>query len=105
MKTIRSIFAWAGLQMAQPAQPAQKLQLGGVQCRLGTLEAACAAGHRKALAEIRSPKPAAPRMIRSVQPVPMKIVIPPARIPEEPGAVIPHAGICEGGVGNPASLP
>jgi hypothetical protein len=36
-------------------------------------------------------------MIRSVQPVPMKIVIPPARIPEEPGAVIPHAGICGGG--------
>jgi len=38
-------------------------------------------------------------MITSVQPVPMMIVIPPARIPEEPGAVIPHAGICEGGVG------
>ncbi len=44
-------------------------------------------------------------MITSVQPVPMMIVIPPARIPEEPGAVIPHAGICEGGVGQPASLP
>ncbi len=26
-------------------------------------------------------------------------------LPEEPGAVIPHAGICEGGVGHPASLP
>jgi len=24
---------------------------------------------------------------------------------EEPGAGIPHAGICEGGVGQPASLP
>ena len=27
------------------------------------------------------------------------------RIPEEPGAVIPHAGICEGGTGKPVSLP
>ena len=26
-------------------------------------------------------------------------------LPEEPGAVIPHAGICEGGVGQPTSLP
>jgi hypothetical protein len=33
------------------------------------------------------------------------VEVPPARIPEEPGAVIPHAGICEGGVGQPASLP
>jgi hypothetical protein len=36
---------------------------------------------------------------------PIMIEIPPARIPEEPGAVIPHAGICKGGVGQPASLP
>jgi len=36
---------------------------------------------------------------------PMVIEVPPARIPEEPGAVIPHAGICEGGVGKPTSLP
>jgi hypothetical protein len=36
---------------------------------------------------------------------PIMIEVPPARIPEEPGAVIPHAGICEGGVGQPASLP
>ena len=28
------------------------------------------------------------------------IEVPPARIPEEPGAVIPHAGICEGASGN-----
>jgi hypothetical protein len=28
------------------------------------------------------------------------IEVPPARIPEEPGAVIPHAGICEGALGN-----
>jgi len=26
-------------------------------------------------------------------------------VPEEPGAAIPHAGICKGGVGQPASLP
>ncbi|MCH7229197.1 hypothetical protein, partial [Haloferula sp. A504] len=28
-----------------------------------------------------------------------------ARPSEEPGAVVPHAGICEGGAGRPASLP
>ena len=33
------------------------------------------------------------------------IEIPLARIPEEPGAVILHAGICEEGVGQLASLP
>jgi hypothetical protein len=36
-------------------------------------------------------------------------IVPDARTdcasPEEPGAVIPHAGICEGGAGQPASLP
>lgn len=36
---------------------------------------------------------------------PIMIEVPLARIPEEPGAVIPHAGICEGGVGQPTSLP
>ena len=36
---------------------------------------------------------------------PIMIKVPPARIPEEPGAVIPHAGICEGGVGQAISLP
>ena len=36
---------------------------------------------------------------------PIMIEVPPARIPEEPAAVIPHAGICEGGVGKPKSLP
>jgi hypothetical protein len=30
---------------------------------------------------------------------------PRARRSEEPGAVVPHAGICEGGAGQPASLP
>ena len=37
--------------------------------------------------------------------IPNMIEVPPARIPEEPGAVIPHAGICEGDVGQPAFLP
>jgi hypothetical protein len=37
--------------------------------------------------------------------LPNMIEVPSARIPEEPGAVIPHAGICEGGVGQPTSLP
>jgi hypothetical protein len=36
---------------------------------------------------------------------PIMIEVPLARIPEEPGAVIPHAGICEGGVGQPTFLP
>jgi hypothetical protein len=44
-------------------------------------------------------------MIKSIQQAPMMIVVPTARIPEEPGAVIPHAGICEGGVEKSASLP
>jgi hypothetical protein len=36
---------------------------------------------------------------------PTMIEVPPARIPEEPGAVIPHAGICDEGVSQPTSLP
>jgi hypothetical protein len=36
---------------------------------------------------------------------PIMVIVPPTRIPEEPGAVIPHAGICEGGTGQPVSLP
>jgi len=32
-------------------------------------------------------------------------LVPCAPFPEEPGAVIPHAGICEGGTGQPVSLP
>jgi hypothetical protein len=35
---------------------------------------------------------------------PIMVEVPPARIPEEPGAVIPHAGICEGDAGQPAFL-
>jgi hypothetical protein len=33
------------------------------------------------------------------------IEVPPVRIPEEPAAVILQAGIGEGGVGQPTSLP
>jgi hypothetical protein len=32
-------------------------------------------------------------------------LVPRARNPEEPGAVIPHAWICKGGTGQPVSLP
>ena len=32
-------------------------------------------------------------------------LVPRARFPEEAGAVVPHAGICEGGTGQPVSLP
>ena len=60
---------------------------------------------RGALAIARSTKPAAPRMKTSNNKNPIMIEVPPARIPEEPAAVIPHAGICEGGVGKPTSLP
>jgi hypothetical protein len=34
-----------------------------------------------------------------------RLAAPTARLSEEPGAAIPHAGICEGGAGQPASLP
>jgi hypothetical protein len=46
-----------------------------------------------------------PRMIKSIQPAPMMIVVSIARFPEEPGAGNLHAGICEVGVGHPSSLP
>ena len=57
------------------------------------------------MAKNRSTKPAKHRMKWSDNKIPIMIEVPPARIPEEPGAVIPHAGICEGGVGQPTSLP
>jgi hypothetical protein len=49
--------------------------------------------------------PTARDMKKSDNKKPIMIEVPLARIPEEPGAVIPHAGICEGGVGQPAFLP
>jgi hypothetical protein len=60
--------------------------------------------HREAMAAC-STTPAAHGMKPSTNRPPIMIEVPPARIPEEPGAVIPHAGICKGGVGQPASLP
>jgi hypothetical protein len=51
------------------------------------------------------PSPARHNTIKPTNWSPIMIEIPPARIPEEPGAVIPHAGICEGGVEQSASLP
>ena len=78
------------------AQPAQKLHGGILRCRVGTLENAGATRDRGTVAANRSTKPATPRMKWSNN-KPIMIEVPLARIPEEPGAVIPHAGICEGG--------
>ena len=72
---------------------------------MGAVANAGAAGDREAVAKNRWTNPAPPRMKWSVNEIPIMIEVPPARIPEEPGAVIPHAGICEGGIGQPASLP
>ena len=47
-----------------------------------------------------STNPAPHDMKPSTNRSPIMIEVPPARIPEEPGAVIPHAGICKGGVGH-----
>ena len=44
--------------------------------------------------------PTKTRMKQSTDRKTNMIEVPPARIPEEPGAVIPHAGICEGASGN-----
>jgi hypothetical protein len=52
-----------------------------------------------------STRPAPHDMKPSINQSPIMFEVSPARIPEEPGAVIPHAGICEGGVGKPTSLP
>jgi hypothetical protein len=52
-----------------------------------------------------STSPAQHDMSPSTNRSPIMFEVPLARIPEEPGAVVPHAGICKGGVGQPASLP
>jgi len=41
----------------------------------------------------------APCLHRERTPARVPELVPIARLPEEPGAVIPHAGICEGGAG------
>jgi hypothetical protein len=50
-------------------------------------------------AENRLTTPAAYRMNLSAN-NPILSVVPSARIPEGPGAVVPHTGICEGASGN-----
>ena len=66
---------------------------------LAAVENPIASGHRETVATC-STNPA-PHIITQSNNhgSPIMIEIPPARIPEEPGAVIPHAGICEGGTG------
>jgi len=92
------------LQMAQPPQPAAQLQHDRVHGGLGAL-ADPDALHRGDATAASSTN----RILHDMSPTtnrsPIMIEIPPARIPEEPGAVVQHAGICMGGVGQPASLP
>jgi len=95
----------AGSQVAQPAQPAQELHMGDICRRMGTLADSGPTGDREAMAPDRGTIPDPRRMTMSTNRKPIMIEVPPARIPEEPGAVIPHAGICEGGTGQPVSLP
>ena len=59
----------------------------------------------RTLAIAGSTKPTAPRMELTDDKTPTMIEVPPARIPEEPGAAILHAGICEDSVGQPPFLP
>ena len=101
---IRMARQTTGPQMAQPPQPAAELHVGLASRSLGEMEDPIASRHRETMAEC-STKPAASRNTCPTHQSPIMIEDPPARIPEEPGAVIPHAGICEGGVGKPASLP
>jgi hypothetical protein len=88
----------------QPPQPAAELHVDFVQRSLGEMEDPIAAHHRETMAAC-STRPTAPRKECPIHQSPIMIEVPPVRIPEEPGAVIPHAGICEGVVGKPASLP
>jgi hypothetical protein len=62
---------------------------------VGALEDSEATRDREAMAEDRLTKPATPRMKKKSNNNPTMVIVPPVRIPEEPGAVIPHAGICE----------
>jgi hypothetical protein len=91
--------------MAQSAQSKNQPQLCRLQCRLGPLANALAESQRDRLAKIHSTNPAPLRMIKVNQHIYKMIEVSPARYPEEPVAVIPHAGICEGDVGQPTFLP
>jgi hypothetical protein len=93
------------VQMAEPEESAEKLQLDGVHRRLGKLEAATGRHHRNAAAKVCSTTRAPACMISSTMNQPVPVVVRHARHSEEPGAGIPHAGICEGDAGQPAFLP
>jgi len=92
------------LQMAQPPKSAPEFHVGAVRRSVGAVGDPLTPGGREAMAAC-STKPVPPRMRSSTNNLPIMVEVPPARIPEEPGAVVPHAGICEGGVGQPTSLP
>ena len=102
---LRTLCEATGVQVAQPAQRAQKLHVGDLRARVGALGSTGPTNHREALAPDRWTIPTRRSMTESDNKKPIMIEVPPARILEEPGAVVPHAGICEGGVGQPTSLP
>ena len=72
---------------------------------LGKLEAAAAAHQRNAPAKVRSTSHPTACMMESTMNQPVPVAVRHARHSEEPGAGIPHAGICEGDAGQPAFLP
>jgi hypothetical protein len=71
---------------------------------MGAVENPAAPDLRETMAA-DSTKPSATRRKCPTHQSPIMIEVPLARIPEEPGAVIPHAGISEGGVRQLTSLP
>jgi hypothetical protein len=90
--------------VGQPPQPAAQLQHDHVHGSLEALGNPDAQRRGETLAA-SSTNRTKHNMKSSTNRLPIMIEVPPARIPEEPGAVIPHAGICKGGVGQPTSLP
>ena len=102
-----SSFAWFAKKLVHKwlnRRSQRKLHRHVLRGCVGALANAGATVGRGGAATGRWTRPA-PSRIKSSNKIPIVIEVPPARIPEEPGAVIPHAGICEGGVGQPASLP
>ena len=73
---------------------------------MGALEDARAESKRDTVPKICSTSPSCPRMMKPVNQHQRDMnEVPPARFPEEPGAVVPHAGICDGDVGELTFLP
>ena len=91
--------------MAEPEKSAQKLYLAGIHGRLGKLEAAPAGHHRDPAATFRSTKNTTAPIGPSAMKSPAQVAVRRARHSEEPGAGIPHAGICEGDARQLAFLP